>query len=334
MKKFMVLLTVLVMLLASVPVMHAGGEWEFKRKVDIICPWGVGGGADSTIRPMADILKDIIGQQVDVVNVEGGGGTNGVEFTYKQPADGYTFMLGTQSVIMLDLQGVLSMDYRYEFVPVAKLVHSISIIAGSKKAMEEKGYNSFSEMIEYVKENPFGVTVGMLTATGGDSATLKQTVAGLDVLEIAFASGSEMNSALMGGHIDMMITGTDEIQGLIESGDIVPLVACSENRMKRYPDLECTGELGIDSFIGTWRGIYAKKGTPQGAIDALGAAIEEASKDPRWIDFLVQGAYDERVGFEDSAGLSALMEKEYVMFSNYLNGEGVLSKQYDDIVLE
>ncbi len=334
MKKFMVLLTVLVMLLASVPVMHAGGEWEFKRKVDVICPWGVGGGADSTIRPMADILKDIIGQQVDVVNVEGGGGSNGVEFTYKQPADGYTFMLGTQSVIMLDLQGVLSMDYRYEFVPVAKLVHSISIIAGSKKAMEQKGYNSFSEMIEYAKANPFAITVGMLTATGADSATLKQSIEGLDVLEIAFASGSEMNSSLMGGHIDMMITGTDEIQGLIESGDIVPLVACSEVRMKRYPDLECTGELGIDSYIGTWRGVYAKKGTPQEAIDALGAAIEEASKDQRWVDFLEQGAYDERVGFEDSAGLSALMEKEYVMFSNYLNGEGVLSKHYDDIVLE
>ena len=56
------------------------GEWEFKRKVDH-CPWVSVAGADSTIRPMADVLKDIIGQQVDVVNVEGGGGSNGVEFT-------------------------------------------------------------------------------------------------------------------------------------------------------------------------------------------------------------------------------------------------------------
>ena len=54
---------------------------------------------------------------------------------------------------------------------------------------------------------------------------------------------------------------------------------------------------GIDSYIGTWRGVYAKKGTLQEAMNAL-AAIEEASKDQRWVDFLVQGAYDERVGFE------------------------------------
>ncbi|MDO5022477.1 MAG: tripartite tricarboxylate transporter substrate binding protein [Eubacteriales bacterium] len=334
MKKMMVLLMAMVMLFASVPMVQAEEAWKFERKVDLVCPWGVGGGADSTLRPMADLLKDILGVQVEVLNVEGGGGANGVEFTYKQPADGYTFMLGTQSLILMDLQDVFSMDYRTEFVPVAKLVHSVSIIAGSKKAMEQKGYNSFSEMVEYVKANPFQVSVGMLTATGADSLTLLQTIEGLDVMEVPYTSGSEMNSALMGGHIDMMVTGTDEISGLIESGDVVPLVACVEQRMKRYPDLECTGELGIDSFIGTWRGIYAKNGTPQAAIDAMEAAIEKASQDPKWQEFLVQGAYDERVGFEPSEGLKALEEKEYTTFSKYLNEQGLLRKPYDDISLD
>jgi putative tricarboxylic transport membrane protein len=334
MRKMMVVLVAMVMLFASIPMVQAEEAWTFERKIDLVCPWGVGGGADSTLRPMAEILKDILGVQVDVLNVEGGGGSNGVEFTYKQPADGYTFMLGTQSLILLDLQNVFSMDYRTEFEPVAKLVHSINIIAGSKKAMEEKGYSTFSEMVEYAKENPFQISVGMLTATGADSLTLLQTIEGLDVLEVSYSSGSEMNSALIGGHIDMMVTGTDEISGLIESGDVVPLVACSENRMKRYPDLECTGELDIDSFIGTWRGLYAKKGTPQAAIDALEAAIEKATEDPRWQEFLVQGAYDERVGFEKHDGLKALEEKEYVAFSKYLNSEGLLLKPYDDISLD
>jgi len=135
MKKLVAVLMAALMLAGMVSV--ASAEWTFERKIDIICPWGVGGGADSTLRPMTNLLKDILGQQVDVVNVEGGGGVNGVEYTYKQPADGYTFMLGTQSLILLDLQKNFSMNYREEFVPVAKLVHSISIMAGSKKAMEQ-----------------------------------------------------------------------------------------------------------------------------------------------------------------------------------------------------
>lgn len=330
MKKTVALLMAVLMLVGMASV--ASAEWTFERKIDVVCPWGVGGGADSTIRPMASILKDILGQQVDVLNVEGGGGVNGVEFTYKQPADGYTFMLGTQSLIMQDLQGALSMDYRDEFVPVAKLVHSVSIIAGSKKALDAKGVTNFAELVEYAKANPWTVTAGMLTATGADGATLKQALAGLDVLELSYSSGSEMNAGLMGGHIDIMITGTDEIQGLIESGDVIPLVACAEQRMSIYPDMQCTGELGIDSYIGTWRGVYAKKGTPQEAIDAMTAAIEEATKDQRWQDFLVQGAYNERVGFENGADLKVLMDKEYAMFAEYLKEEGVLTKSYPDLV--
>ena len=144
MRKF--LCALLALALVSVGAAGASAEWKFERKVDLVCPWGVGGGADSTLRPMAALLKDILGVQVEVVNVEGGSGVNGVEYTYKQPADGYTFMLGTQSLIMQDLQGATSMNFKDEFIPVVKLVHSINIIAGSKKAMEAKGYHNFSEL--------------------------------------------------------------------------------------------------------------------------------------------------------------------------------------------
>lgn len=327
MKKFVYAL--LAMSLLGVAAASAGAEeWKFTRKIDVVCPWGVGGGADSTIRPMAKLLKDILGVEVEVVNVSGGSGVNGVEYTYKQPADGYTFMLGTQSLIMQDLQGATSMNFRSEFIPVAKLVHSINIIAGSKKAMDQKGYHSFPEMIKYAKEHPFEINVGMLTATGADGASLRQTLAGLDVNEVPYSGGSEMNSALVGGHIDMMITGTDEIAGLIQAGDIVPLCAICEKRMKLYPDMECTGELGIDSFIGTWRGIFAKAGTPQSAIDALVAAIEKAVQTKEWQDFLVSGAYDERPGFAAPKEFAELFESEYKTFTKYLKAEEVLKKDY------
>ena len=326
MKKSISIILALLMLLGTAAVANA--EFKFERKIDIVCPWGVGGGADSSIRPMANLLKGILGVEVEVVNVEGGGGVNGVEYTYKQPADGYTFMLGTQSLIMQDLQGNTSMDYRSEFIPVAKLVHSINIIAGSKKAMDEKGYHSFSEMVEYVKANPFMVSVGMLTATGADGAAMAQTIEGLDIQEIPYNGGAEMNAALVGGHVDMMITGTSEIAGLIASGDVIPLLSLSENRMKMYPDLQCSGEMGIESYIGTWRGIMAKNGTPQEAIDTLVAAIKQAVETSEWQEFLANNVYDEREGFATGEVFEKLFEDEYVTFTQYLTEENVLAKNY------
>ena len=272
MKKLVCLAIALVMVLGLAAC--ASAEFKFERKIDLVCPWGVGGGADSTLRPLATLLQDILGVPVEVVNVEGGSGVNGVEYTYKQPADGYTFMLGTQSLYIQDMLGNTSMDFKTEFECEDVLVHSINAIVASKLSLEKFGVSNWAELQTYIKDHPFEVSVAMLTATGVDGASLAQATEGLDLLEIPYSSGSDANSALVGGHCDLYVCGWDDIAGLVESGDIVPILALCEKRMSIAPDLQCSVENGIDSVMGPWRGIFAKKGTPQGAIDALVAAIE------------------------------------------------------------
>ena len=318
---------------SEAPAEPAADEWKWERKVTLVCPWGVGGGADGTLRPLQPLLQDILGVPVEIVNVEGAGGANGIDFTYKQPADGYTYVIGTQSIIMLDLQKILPLDYYEEFVPVAKLVHSINLIASSKKAQEGK-YSNFSEFIEYAKAHPQELTCGMLTATGADAVSLKQTLAGglgVDINDIEkyvkivnYGGGAELSSAMVGGHINISITGADEIKGLIESGDIVPLISMSEKRMSSLPDVECTGELGINSYVGTWRALMARTDTPQAAIDSFAAAVEKAWNEPAYQEFLKQASYLDCPGFADSSDTRALMDDEYKTFGEYLTNAGLI----------
>lgn len=307
--------------------------WTWERKVTLVCPWGVGGGADGTLRPLQPILQEILGVPVEIVNVEGAGGANGLDYTYKQPADGYTYVLATQSIIMLDLQKILPFDFKVEMKPVAKLVHSINIIASSKKAMEGK-YTNFSEFIEYAKSHPQEMTCGMLTATGADSVSLKQTLAGglgCDITEVEkyvkvvnYSSGAELSAAIAGGHINIEVTGASEIQGLIDSGDIVPLISMSEKRMSAYPNVECTADYGIDSYVGTWRGLFARTDTPQAALDAMTAAVQQAWNDPAYQEFLKNASYLDRAGFAAPAEFQTLIDDEYVTFDTYLKGIGVI----------
>ena len=328
MKKLVCLVLVVIMTLAIAAC--AGAEFKFERKIDIVCPWGVGGGADSTLRPMASLLQEILGVPVNVVNVEGAAGVNGVEYTYKQPADGYTFMLGTQSLFMQDMAGTTSMSFKEEFQPIDVLVHSINIIVASKKSLDKYGVANWEELANYANENPFAVSVGMLTATGVDGASLGQAIGDMMLLETPYSGGSEVNSALVGGHCDLAITGTDEVSGLVESGDIVPLLALCENRMSIYPDMQCSGELGIESYMGPWRAIFAKKGTPQEAIDAMIAAIEEARVRPEWQEFLKMAAYDERT-VPTAAELPAFAEAEWKGLRDYMLEQGTLTKDYPEL---
>ena len=296
----------------------AAPAWNFDHKIIIVCPWGEGGGADSTLRALVPLISEKLGQPVEVVNITGGGGINGASFTREHEADGHTFLLGTQSLFIMDIQGAMPFKFKDEFIPVARLVNAVNVIAASRKAMEERGYSNFSELRDFVKIHPSSVTVGMLTSTGVDGLSLRQALEGLNILEVSYPNGAGMNAALKEGQIDLMVTGTDEIADLIAAGDITPLLVLSEKRMHRYPSVEAAGELGINSFMGPERGIFAKKGTPQGAIDAMAAAVEEAVKSPEWQLFLERGSYNERPGFANAAEYQKIADDEYKAFTDML----------------
>ena len=321
MKKLLCLVLALTMLMSLALISPAAAEdWKFERKIEIVCPWGLGGGADSTIRPMATLLQQKLGVPVEVRNETGAGGVTGIEYTYKQPADGYTFMLGNTS-----------MDFKTEMECVDVLVHSINMLVGSKKQLDKYGIHNFTELKEYAAAHPYEVSVGMLTATGVDGMCFEIATEGLSLNMVQYGGGAEVNADLAGGHCDLAVGGYDDMSGLIESGDIVPLLVFCEHRLSIFPDCECTAEVGIDSFAGPWRGIFAKKGTPQGAIDALVAAIEECRKDASWQEFLHNAAYDERTVPAPGEELKAFVQKEYKDLHDYMVEQETLEKDYEDL---
>lgn len=332
MKKLLCLVLALTMLMSLALISPAAAEdWKFERKIEIVCPWGLGGGADSTIRPMAQLLQQKLGVPVEVRNETGAGGVTGIEYTYKQPADGYTFMLGTQSLFIQDMLGNTSMDFKTEMECIDILVHSINLLAGSKKQLDKYGIHNFTELKEYAAAHPYELNVGMLTATGVDGMCFELATEGLALNLVQYGGGAEVNADLAGGHCDLGVGGYDDMSGLIESGDIVPLLVFCEHRLSIFPDCECTAEVGIDSFAGPWRGIFAKKGTPQGAIDALVAAIEECRKDASWQEFLHNAAYDERTVPAPGEELKAFVQKEYKDLHDYMVEQETLEKDYEDL---
>ena len=332
MKKLLCLVLALTMLMSLALISPAAAEdWKFERKIEIVCPWGLGGGADSTIRPMATLLQQKLGVPVEVRNETGAGGVTGIEYTYKQPADGYTFMLGTQSLFIQDMLGNTSMNFKTEMECVDVLVHSINMLVGSKKQLDKYGIHNFTELKEYAAAHLYEVSVGMLTATGVDGMCFEIATEGLSLNMVQYGGGAEVNADLAGGHCDLAVGGYDDMSGLIESGDIVPLLVFCEHRLSIFPDCECTAEVGIDSFAGPWRGIFAKKGTPQEAIDTLVAAIEEAKQSDTWKEFTHNAAYDERPIPAPGEETAEFCHNEYKDLHDYMVEQGTLVKDYDDL---
>jgi tripartite-type tricarboxylate transporter receptor subunit TctC len=60
------------------------------RAIRIINPFPAGGGTDAFARPLAAVMPKDLGQQVQIENLGGAGGTLGAGTASRAPGDGYT----------------------------------------------------------------------------------------------------------------------------------------------------------------------------------------------------------------------------------------------------
>ena len=77
----------------ALPVQPNAQSWP-QKPIMFVVPFAPGGGTDAFARPLAAQLDQQLGQRVLIENKAGAGGTLGASYASKQPADGYTFLVG------------------------------------------------------------------------------------------------------------------------------------------------------------------------------------------------------------------------------------------------
>ena len=283
-----------------------------ERKVEIVVGFGAGSGTDVTARALSDPLSKVLGVPVVVTNIEGSQGLNGLEYVYKQPADGYTLMLTTQTQLITQIYGLSDIKFTEEFEPVSRLVHDVTLVTANPQGR----FQNFEELSAYAKDHPKDVKIAGLAATGLDGMIIKQFVtnSGVDLDLVSFGGTSECKSALLGGHVDLSIDEIATAKPLIDSGDLLGMMVLSEERLPDLPDVPCSAEFDIDATIGAWRGLSVKKGTDPEIIKTLEEAIVKAMEDPAWQEFVATGMLDQRPGYANAEDFGKIWEEEYAFF--------------------
>lgn len=289
----------------------AGGSsdgFRFERKIEIVCPWGAGGGADTTVRQFATLLEKELGQSVVVNNVSGAGGVSGVQYAVQQPADGYTWLLCTPSPMLAQITGATEFDVYGNLTPVCNLVWDCNIFVAGKDAP----YNNYKELMDYVAANPGSVQCGVMSLTGLDGACVTAAFGG-KIEAVGYSEGSQLNSDLIGNHVGLACVGPAEVLAMVQSGDIKPIMACTENRLtiSEYANTECAGELKVDCFYGPYRGIFAKNGTPDEAIKAFEAAANKVVNGAAYQEWCKTQGLDQRTGWMDTATYQAQWNSDH-----------------------
>src|SRR6478736_4804310 len=80
------------------------------RPIQLIVPWGAGGGTDATARIIGTLMEKELGQPVTVVNRTGGSGVVGHAAIASAAPDGYTIGMITVEIGMMHWQGLTEIN--------------------------------------------------------------------------------------------------------------------------------------------------------------------------------------------------------------------------------
>ena len=121
------------------------------KPVQLIEPFGTGGGPDLLARALAQQLSKLWGQPVTVENIPGAGATAGPAKVAKSSPDGYTLLVNTSAQAY---SAALSKDLPYDplkdFIPIAALTSQPYVLIAGKAA----GITTVGELIAAAKSKP------------------------------------------------------------------------------------------------------------------------------------------------------------------------------------
>src|SRR5437763_9829045 len=89
-----------------------------QRPIQLIVPWGAGGGTDATARIIGSLLEKELKQPVNVVNRTGGSGVVGHQAIATAAPDGYTFGLITLEINLMHWVGLTDLTFE-KYTPLA-----------------------------------------------------------------------------------------------------------------------------------------------------------------------------------------------------------------------
>src|SRR5262249_1669088 len=171
-----------------------------ERPIELIVPWGPGGGADQLARLVSKLLEPMLGQGIPVVNVPGGTGATGMAKLLAAPADGYSMAIYIADSHAL-LAGKNPPGTKNEITPVAEKVKSPSLIFGK----EDREFQNWAHFEKAAKANPGKLKVATLGFGSVDDFSL--TVldrGGVKVVQVPFSKPSERYVSILGGHADAL----------------------------------------------------------------------------------------------------------------------------------
>jgi tripartite-type tricarboxylate transporter receptor subunit TctC len=293
-----------------------------QRPVQLIVPWGAGGGTDATARIIATLLEKELKQPFNVVNRTGGSGVVGHDAIAKAAPDGYTIGMITVEITMMHHVGLTPLKHT-DYTPIGL----VNADPAGINVRADAPYKSVKDLLAAIKANP-----GKLKASGtGQGGIWHLAIAGLlkeqgidpSALPWVPSQGAAPGMQdLVAGGVDVVPCSIPEARSMIDAGKARPLAIMDASPPALYPKVPTLKqELGSNWQIAAWRVIAAPKGIPDNAQKTLTGALKKVYDSKEYKEFMASRGFG--VIWADPAGTTKFMAESDKNLGNALKAVGL-----------
>jgi tripartite-type tricarboxylate transporter receptor subunit TctC len=245
-------------------------------------PFAAGGGTDTFARPIAAKLGQTLGQQVQIENQGGAGGTLGASNVARRAPDGYNWFFGAvHHTIAESLYRKLPYNLERDFEPVTVAAFVPNVVVVHPKHADK--FKTLKEFIAYARSHPGQLNYGSAGSgtTHHLSVELFKITTKTFMVHIPYRGAGPMMIDLLAGQVDFAFDGMGTSAQQIKAGKLIPLAVTSAGRNPVLPNVPTLHEAGVPGYeVRTWYALWAIKGTPREIRDTMYRNMVAAMNQP------------------------------------------------------
>lgn len=270
-KRFLVVAFGAASFMLAVP---AQAAWPDDQVIKMVVPFAAGGSTDLVARKLAEGVAKELKANVIVENKAGAGGTIGSAYVARQPADGYTILMGTVSTNASAscVYPSLAYDPVKDFTPLAV----VATIPNVLEVNQSVPANTLKEFVDLVKKDPqkYSFASNGVGTSNHLAAELFLSTAGITMIHAPYRGSGPALIDLVGGQVDSMMDVVMTSYPYIKDKKLKALAVTSSTRSLLLPDVPTVAEQGYPGFEAmVWFGIFGPANLPPEITGRLGKAL-------------------------------------------------------------
>jgi tripartite-type tricarboxylate transporter receptor subunit TctC len=280
------------------------------KVIRIVVGFPAGGPADIAARVLATSLQDTLKQNVIVENRTGAGGNIAAQLVAKAPADGYTILVATASLLV---NPALSANAGYDALRDFAAVGLIATQANALAVTSTLPVNNLKELQALAKRHPITyATSGVGTTSHLSANYLINVLWGTKATAVPYRGAGPAGIAVATGETPVAFMTVTGVLPLQQQGKVKILGVVSDKRLPALPKVPTMSESGYPQLNPSWTAVFVPEETPAAIKQRLNEAINQV---------IGTAEYKDRIAGQGMTGASATNLKQV---AEYINSEAQL----------